>query len=382
MGTSLYVHVPFCVVKCGYCDFNSYVVEDPEAHDAFLAALDAELRAKAPPHHPVSVFVGGGTPSHLDEARLQRLFSILARHVDLAACAEVTMEANPESITTRKAAIAFAAGVRRISLGVQTFDADRLRFLDRAHSAERAEAAVAEVRAAGFENVSVDLIFGLPGQEPAAWQRDLERALALRPAHLSCYNLTFEPGTRLTRDLQRGLVARNDDDVDRELFLATRARLRAAGYEAYEISNFAGSGGACRHNDHYWLQGDYVGVGPGASSHRRGHRSTNLKALDPWVRAALGGTPTAATAEVLAPAQRAGEGVWLGIRRRDGVDLAGLERRIDFAVREMFAPIVDRQVRAGHVLREGDRIRLTDAGVLLADSIGADYLVAGTTSDA
>jgi oxygen-independent coproporphyrinogen-3 oxidase len=369
------VHVPFCVVKCGYCDFNSYVVDDRREHDRFLEALAAELRRKWRHGSPVSVFLGGGTPSLLDADRLGRLLTIVGEHVSLADCAEVTMEANPESFSVEKARIARAAGVSRLSIGVQTFHAHHLRFLDRAHDAERAEAAVAAARAGGFANVSIDLMFGIPGETLAEWQQDLERALRLGPDHLSCYNLTFEPGTRLFRDLQQGVTAPNEQEVDRAMFEHTRERLGAAGFEAYEISNFAGRGGRCRHNDHYWVQGDYVGVGPGASSHARGWRTTNLKALEPWADAALRGLPGTASAEVLRPWQRAGEALWLGIRRAGGVDVAALEARLELPVRSRLAPVLDRH--RGLVDFDGAVLRLVGEGLMFADRVGADLLAVG-----
>ncbi len=372
--------MPFCVVKCGYCDFNSYVNDDDAAHDRFLCALDAELTARWPRGSaPVSVFVGGGTPSLLSPRRLERLFSILAAHVPLATCAEVSMEANPESLTRDKAAIALAAGIRRLSMGVQTFHPHHLHFLDRAHSAERAEAAFGEARAAGFENLSIDLMFGIPHETRAEWASDLERALALRPDHLSCYNLTFEHGTRLRHRLELGDVQPNEQDDDRWMFLHTRERLAAAGFVAYEVSNFAGRGGPCVHNDHYWLQGDYVGVGPGASSHRAGVRATNLKTLDAWAEAALAGEPCAATAETLRPWQRASEAMWLGIRRTAGVDLDGIGARLSLPVADRFASVVRNHVRAGYVEFDGSALRLTGEGLLMADRVGGDYLAIGTT---
>jgi oxygen-independent coproporphyrinogen-3 oxidase len=376
-GTSLYVHVPFCVVKCGYCDFNSYVVEDRTVHDRFLDALGAELRREWRADRPVSVFIGGGTPSLLDPERLQRLFTLLGEHVDLAGCAEVTMEANPESLTHEKACIARSGGVNRLSMGVQSFHAHHLRFLDRAHSAERAEAAFAEARRAGFDNLSIDLMFGIPGETAAEWQSDLARALALQPDHLSCYNLTFEPGTRLHRDLQRGEVEPNEQEVDRDMFLGTREQLATAGFNAYEVSNFAGRGGPCRHNDHYWLQGDYAGIGPGASGHRAGVRSTNLKAVEAWADAVLAGLPCAASAETLRPAQRASEALWLGIRRTQGVDLERIGQRLELPVATMFGDIAAKHQEAGWVERTGSRLRLTPEGLMLADRVGGDYLAVG-----
>lgn len=381
-GTSLYVHVPFCVVKCGYCDFNSYVVEHVAAHDRFLDALDAELQRAWPRgERPVSVFFGGGTPSLLDDARLRRLFAVVDARVSLRDCAEVSMEANPESFTVEKARVAMEAGVRRFSIGVQSFHARHLSFLDRAHDAEAAERAFLAARAAGCENVSVDLMFGIPSETMDEWRQDLERALRLQPDHLSCYNLTFEPGTRLTRDQDQGKVDANPQELDREMFEHTRERLAAAGFDAYEVSNFAGRGGPCRHNDHYWLQGNYVGVGPGGCSHRDGVRTTNLKALEPWAKAALAGLPCAGSAETLRPLQRAAEAVWLGVRRRDGVDVDDVAARVGIDAWAAFAPIVERQRRDGLVERDGGRVRLSPAGLLLADRVGGDYLAAAVAGD-
>jgi len=373
-GTSLYVHVPFCVVKCGYCDFNSYVVEEEAAHDRFLAALRSEMQRRWPQGQPVSVFIGGGTPSLLSAGRLERLFAILSEQVDLFACAEVSMEANPESFTKEKAEVARAAGVRRVSIGMQSFHAHHLRYLDRAHDAEGAERALAAARAAGMDNVSLDLMFGIPGETFEEWQSDLERALRLGPDHLSCYNLTFEPGTRLHRDRQQGKTGPNAQELDRRMFEFTRERLDEAGYRAYEVSNFAGRGGPCRHNDHYWLQGNYVGVGPGASSHRDGVRVTNIKALEPWAEAALAGPTCTSSAETLRPAQRAAEALWLGVRRTSGVNVDVVSRRIGVDARELFEPVIARQEARQLVSYDGSTVRLVGEGLLLADQVGGDYL--------
>lgn len=377
-GTTLYVHVPFCVVKCGYCDFNSFADPSTDAHDRFLAALDAELalvRGGAALLTPPTVFVGGGTPTYLDPARFERLFAILARHVDLGAAVEVTIEANPESLTVEKARIARAAGVTRFSVGAQTFDAARLQFLDRAHDADGVRRAVAALREVGADNLSVDLMFGLPGQTPAEWRADLDAALALGPDHLSCYNLTPEPGTRLTRDIRQGRVTMNDPDVDLELFLLTRSVLGDAGFAAYEVSNFAGGGGPCRHNDHYWLQGDYEGVGPGAASHRQGRRATNLKPLHAWAEAVeRGDRPEGSDVEQLDAEQRAAEAIWLGLRRRDGVDLGQIEARTAFEATVMFDRAAQPWFEREWLRRDGDRLVMTAAGLPFADTIAESFL--------
>ena len=287
------------------------------------------------------------------------------------------MEANPESLTVERARAAWGGGVNRLSIGVQTFHAEQLRFLDRAHDADKAEAAVRAAREAGFENVSMDMMFGVPGETFEMWQQDLERALRNEPDHLSCYNLTFEAGTRLEHARQKGAVTPNDPDVDRAQFEWTRERLAAADFTAYEVSNFAGRGGPCRHNDHYWLQGDYVGVGPGASSHRRGVRSTNLKPLDTWARAALAGDPCGGEAETLRPLQRVAEALWLGIRRTDGVDLRAVERRVGVPVLPRSGAAIERNVAGGLVACDGQRLRLVGEGLLLADQVGGDFLAVG-----
>lgn len=376
MRTSLYIHVPFCVVKCGYCDFNSYEVQDRTALDSFLEALDHELRLAAVPSAPLSVFIGGGTPTYLDEARFAAFFEILGRHIDFGSIDEITMEANPESVTAAKAEIAAKAGVNRVSIGAQSFAPESLAFLDRAHSADETRAAVAAMRRAGFENLSLDLMFGLPGQSLVQWEADLQAALALRPDHLSCYNLTFEPGTRLERDRRRGTVQPNDGEVDRAMFLATRRVLAHAGFTAYEVSNFAGAGGPCMHNDHYWLQGNYVGVGPGAASHCDGVRTTNLKALHAWSEAVLEGKAPVGQAETLTAEQRAREAIWLGIRRTSGVDLSEVQDRLGEPVRDRYRAVIDTLAADGLVEWDDPHLSLTVEGLLWADTVGEKFLLA------
>ena len=373
-GSSVYVHVPFCKHKCGYCDFNSYELAGPETADRFLSALDGELGMRTLPSEPVSIFIGGGTPTHLDKGRFEALFEVLRRHLDLEACTEVTLEGNPESVSEAKAKIARQAGVNRVSLGAQSFRPANLRFLERVHDGAQTCDAVAAMRAAGFQNLSLDMIFGLPGQSPEDWQQDLHAALELSPDHLSCYQLTFEPGTKLTRDLRKGRVAKGDEEACREMFLATRETLADAGYVAYEVSNFAGRGGPCRHNGHYWLQGDYVGVGPGAASHRQGVRSTNLKALEAWAASIEAGLEPSGEAETLSPKQRAGEALWLGLRRRDGIDLLAIEERLGLALRQEFAAQLAEQSEAGLLILAGTQLRLSEAGLLHADAVAAKFL--------
>ena len=263
---SLYLHVPFCTVKCAYCDFNSYAGLEGLA-PAWERALVEELRRWAPAvsDRPVpTVFFGGGTPSLLTGESVARILNGVRDSYALQAEAEITLEANPESVQAERLAAYRAAGVNRVSVGVQSLDAKELHFLDRLHSAAQARAAVVLAQEAGFENVSADLIYGLPGQLMATWQRTLEGVLTWGVQHLSCYALTVEEGTPLASRVARGEVAEPDADMAAAMSEWTEQRLEAAGFGQYEISNYARPGFEARHNLVYWRQGEYVGVGPGA----------------------------------------------------------------------------------------------------------------------
>ena len=276
---SLYLHVPFCTVKCAYCDFNSYAgMED--AIPAWESALLEELRRWAPvvAGRPVpTVFIGGGTPSLLDGDAIARLLDAIRDGYELQPDAEITLEANPESVRLDRLRAYRAAGVNRLSMGVQSLDPDELRFLDRLHDADRARWAFDQARAAGFDNVNCDLIFGLPGQSLETWRRSLEGVAGWGPDHLSCYGLTVEDGTPLAQRVAAGTVTEADPDVVADISEWTEERLAALAYEQYEISNWSrshpeGPGRECRHNLVYWRQGDYVGVGPGAHGFVNGVR--------------------------------------------------------------------------------------------------------------
>ena len=262
----LYLHVPFCTVKCAYCDFNSYAGIDAQI-PAWEAALLDELRRWAPvlAGRPVpTLFFGGGTPSLLEGASVARILETVRDRYALAHDAEITLEANPESVRPQRLRAYRAAGVNRISIGAQSFHDDELRWLDRLHSAADVRAAVEAARGAGFQNLSLDLIFGLPGQPLARWAATLDSALGLAPDHLSCYGLTVEEGTPLAERVRRGEEQEADPDTVAEMAEFTEERLQRAGYHQYEISNYARPGRECRHNLVYWRHGEYVGVGPGA----------------------------------------------------------------------------------------------------------------------
>ncbi|MEM1356311.1 MAG: radical SAM family heme chaperone HemW [Planctomycetota bacterium] len=327
---ALYLHLPFCFHKCHYCDFYS-VVEAVSALDDgqrdFTDALIAEITCRskqAPPSHAglKTLFAGGGTPTYLRPALWQRLLRALTDTGWLGpGTAEFTVEANPETVTLELMQRLVAGGVNRVSIGAQSFDRDALKALERWHDPDSVPRAVRACRNAGITNLSLDLIFAIPGQTLEMLDRDLDALLALEPTHLSTYGLTYEPNTPLTAKLRVGQVQRAEEDLERQMYELVLTKLEAAGFEHYEISNWAKAGPTdhrCQHNLAYWHNRDWLGVGPSAASHVQGHRWRNAPNLTRYIQDAP--TPPIIDHEVLPPPARFGELLMLGLRLREGID--------------------------------------------------------------
>lgn len=363
----VYVHVPFCARRCTYCDF-AIAVRARVPVDEYLDALGAELRARHPEAWDApgdwvadTLYVGGGTPSRLGGEGGARLVELLRRVLTLAPGAEVTFEANPDDVTPDAVASWRDAGVNRLSLGGQTFDDAALQWMHRSHGAAQIERAVDVARAGGIENLSLDLIFALPDGVSRSWDRDLERALALEPSHLSLYGLTVESGTPLGRRHERGEVAEADEDRYATEFLRAHERLACAGYEHYEVSNFARDCRRSRHNSSYWSGVPYAGLGPSAHGFDGVTRRWNEASYAAWVaRAGAVGDPVAGSERLDADAVEA-ERVYLGLRTIDGL-----------ALRDGEAERVRSWVDAGWGAVDGDRLRLTPLGWLRLDALAAD----------
>jgi putative oxygen-independent coproporphyrinogen III oxidase len=372
----LYVHVPFCATRCGYCDFNTYTSDElgPGANrDEYAATAIAELRAAAAvlgPEPPTvsTVFVGGGTPTLLAAADLAGVLDAVRELFPVAPDVEVTTEANPESVTPESLARLRAAGFTRLSLGMQSAAEHVLAVLDRRHTPGRAVEAAREAREAGFEHVNLDLIYGTPGETDADWAASLDAVLAAPVDHVSAYALIVEEGTRLARRIRRGELPITDDDVLADRYVQADTTLRAQGYDWYEVSNWATSPDArCRHNELYWANGHWWGIGPGAHSHVGGVRWWNVKHPAAYADRLARGESPAAGREVLTDADQALETVMLGLRLRDGLPLerlsdAGRLRAADAVARGLLDP-------AAH---DGGRAVLTDRGRLLADAVVRD----------
>lgn len=375
---SLYIHVPFCTVKCAYCDFNSYAALEHLTGD-WLSALLRELELwseRAAGRQIETIFIGGGTPSLLEGEQIARLLDAAWRCFELAAGAEITLEANPESVSEARMRDYRSAGVNRVSMGVQSLDADELRFLDRLHSAARAEQALSEIRSAGFENVNLDLIYGLPKQRFETWRETLEQVVAWRPEHLSCYALTVEEDTPLAARVAAGAVVEADPDVVAEISTWTAERLAEAGYEHYETSNYALPGRECRHNLNYWRCGDYIGVGPGAHGCVDGRRYSVLRRPAAYIRKLAthapgpDGLPSPAIeqAEPITEQDALIDALTLGLRLREGVDESQLRQRHPDAFAAT-APAIAWALAASLLERRNGQLRLTPRGQAVANEV-------------
>ena len=358
---ALYVHWPFCVSKCPYCDFNSHVrpvVDQDEWRKALLGDLAHEARL-LPGRVLTSIFFGGGTPSLMDPGTVEAVIGAAGSHWLPAEDIEITLEANPNSVEASRFADLAAAGVNRLSLGLQSFDDDALRFLGRAHSALEGWRAL-EIAQKNFRRVSFDLIYALPGDSEERWSAMLAQALSLGTSHLSLYQLTIEPGTRFASMVSRHDFEPLDADAAAALYQLTDAMTSAAGMPGYEISNYARPGHQSRHNLTYWRYGDYAGVGPGAHGRRLGMRTVRHRKPENFLSAMGRNNHGIAEEAPLSPVEMADEKLVMGLRLAEGVDAATLD--VDWNR-------VERLEGSGHLTRDRTRIALTAKGRLLLDHI-------------
>ena len=369
---ALYIHWPFCVSKCPYCDFNSHVreaVDQAEWRDALLADLAHEA-ALLPGRTLGSIFFGGGTPSLMDPAAVAALIEAARRHWPAADDVEITLEANPNSAEAARFADLARAGVNRISLGVQSFDDASLAFLGRAHSADEGLRAIAAAQSA-VDRVSFDLIYALPGDDEARWAATLDRALAIGTEHLSLYQLTIEPGTRFAAMVGRREFDPLDAETAARLFEHTQERTAAAGLPPYEISNHARPRAESRHNLAYWRYGDYAGVGPGAHGRRLGQRTVRHKKPENFLAGVARNGHGLVEEERLLMSEAGQEALVMGLRLAEGINPAALARRFGLT-RVVDDRAADRLVGHGLLERRGEILATTPAGRLLLDSILAE----------
>ncbi|MEU4563718.1 radical SAM family heme chaperone HemW [Actinoplanes sp. NPDC023936] len=371
-GFAVYVHVPFCASRCGYCDFNTYTASElggGASRDEYAETVLSELSLAAKVVQPKmvdTVFVGGGTPTLLPADDLARILEGIDRTWGLASDAEVTTEANPESVDLSYLKTLRSAGFTRISLGMQSSAENVLRVLDRRHTAGRAPQAALEAREAGFEHVNLDLIYGTPGETPDDFEKSLKTVIEAGVDHVSAYALIVEDGTRMATRMRRGELPFPEDDVAADRYLAAEAALTAAGFEWYEVSNWAKKGGECRHNLLYWTGADWWGLGPGAHSHVGGVRWWNVKHPSAYAKRLAGGESPGLAREILTAEDRHMEDVMLRVRLRDGIPLDRVDAAA--AARALAGGLLDKDAHdRGHLV-------LTLKGRLLADAVIRDVI--------
>jgi len=356
--SGLYIHIPFCERKCDYCAFYSFS-RPWKNEENFFQGLEKEMKNLETDFFPTTIFIGGGTPNTVSTVQLKKMFGFIAESLELSNVNEFSFEMNPGIIDSGKLAALRAGRVNRLSIGVQSFDSDCLKTLGRIHSAEEAEGAFRLARTAGFENISLDLMFGVPGQTMEMLECDLNRALALKPQHISIYNLMVEVGTPLA-DLD---PVRLDEALEREMYDLIRARLADAGFGHYEISNFAKPGFECRHNLLYWNGGEYMGCGPAAHSHWKGTRWANVSDLDDY--SANG--PRREFEETIGPEAKARETLVMGLRLLKGADVPlGLWAKLETPLRRLEA--------AGLIVIEGRKVRLSEEALFVSDAVFAELV--------
>jgi oxygen-independent coproporphyrinogen-3 oxidase len=371
MARALYIHWPFCLAKCPYCDFNSHV-RDSVDHAAWEAALLADMRheaALAGGERLDSIFFGGGTPSLMPPDLVARLLTEAERLWGFAPGIEITLEGNPSSVEAANYVSLAAAGVNRASLGLQALDDQTLHFLGRLHNAGEGLKAV-ETAQRVFGRVSIDLIYARPGQTVAAWQAELAQAIALGTSHLSLYQLTIEPGTRFETLVRKGDFTPLDDDACADLFTLTREQTAAAGLPAYEISNHARPGEESRHNLTYWRYQDYVGIGPGAHGRRGGEATVRHKKPENWLAAVAANGHGMAESRQLDNREQAAEAMLMGLRLREGINLADMAARFGLAKHALLDPAkATFYLGQGLVWQDTDGVGVTEAGMPLLDAL-------------
>ena len=369
----LYVHIPFCSAICNYCNFNRGLF-DASLKARYVDALVAEIcGGVARPFQgrgaADTIYFGGGTPSLLEPEEVARVIAACGEAFDVSPDREVTLEANPESVTEERLGAYRAAGVNRLSFGIQSFRDEELKRLSRLHNADRARAAYAEARRAGFDNVSLDLMMWLPAQRVEQWLASIDAAIDLAPEHLSLYLLEVYPNAPLKDDMARAQWSQAPDEDAATMYLTAMERLDGAGYEQYEISNVSRPGRRSRHNMKYWIDGEWLGFGCGAHSTREGARWKNVSAPEDYIARVRAGESPACDIRRLPPDERLGDALFTGLRLTDGVSLDAIRSRYGVDVWHRYGAHLEPFVAEGCLIRDGERLRLTRRGMLLAHEV-------------
>ncbi len=365
----LYIHIPFCQSKCNYCDFYSVApATESEMYD-FISALEVELSHLPDSFSPASIYIGGGTPTHLSESLLARLMTVLRNQVDMANVAEFSVEANPGTLSKDSMNVLAKGGVSRISIGAQSFNDERLELLGRMHDSEAIVSAVNTVRNAGIENISLDIMFGIPASEAESVVADIDAAATLSPCHISAYCLSIVPGTRLHFLREQGELKMPDDDLVADQYYSIRDRLLEYGFRHYEISNFARPERECAHNLLYWTGGEYFGCGPSAHSHWNNVRYSNCTNLWEYNQALLSGKSAKQSSECLPRQKKARETLLMWLRLVDGVVVEEFKRATGYDPYELCGIELESMIADGLLVAQNGNIRLSENALFTSDAV-------------
>lgn len=373
----LYIHIPFCDAKCGYCDFYSVPVEKRDAKSLILS-LECELRQRLGtcPFEIKTVFLGGGTPTILPNRLLAGLLQAVQDAIPMGKVVEFTVEANPATIDDVKAGLLANGGVTRVSMGAQSFDAAELATLERRHCPDDIASSVETLRRHGIRRISLDLIFGIPGQTLDSWSTSLRRTIELDPDHVACYGLTYEPGTPLAELVRRGVVEPCGEHLEADLYLDAIDTLSGAGFEHYETSNFARPGCRCRHNLIYWRNGPYIGIGPSAAGYIDGRRYKNVSDVDEYIRLIDAQGHAEDESEIIDSPMLVTEMIMMQLRLIEGLSIAAFRERTGFDPVALFGDALDRLATLGLLTVSDTHIALTRRGRLVSDPVMADLAAA------
>ncbi|MBN2654503.1 MAG: radical SAM family heme chaperone HemW [Nitrospirae bacterium] len=365
MTGSLYIHIPFCLSKCNYCDFNSIPFKQQLA-DRYIHALITEIKNQSKDAPLINtVYIGGGTPTILDPSQIQKIIQKIRQNYNISDDAEISIEANPGTLDRTKLESFIISGINRISIGAQSFIDDELAFMGRRHTALIIDISVSYAREAGFTNISLDLIYGLPKQKVQQWKDNIAKAILLKPDHISTYELTVENGTPLAHDIINGKYTMPDEDDISEMYYCGIDALSAAGYIQYEISNFAKPGYECRHNINYWNRGEYIGVGSGAHSFCSGVRRSNTRDIKKYCELIETSSDAYEDQEIIDEKGALKEIIFLGLRKCEGIDLSVLPNEVSEKIKKAASDLV----RSSLVCFEDERMKLTQKGFILSSEV-------------
>ena len=370
---ALYIHIPFCISKCIYCDFNSIVIKS-QVVDEYLKAIENELQSTTGKYSFKTVYIGGGTPTVLNETQLSRLLSMIAEYVDVPNLNEYTIEVNPGTLNDEKTFILKNNHIDRISIGIQSFNDKYLKLLGRIHSANDAKDIFFNLREKGFGNINIDLIYGYPAQALNEWKMDLRECFKLDPEHISAYCLTYEQGTPIVEMTDCGTLKKLSEEEELKMYEFTNDFLCDKDYNHYEISNFAKQGKECRHNTVYWENREYIGVGAGAFSYVNGERYGNIKNVKEYISSVKSKKELICFSETLPQKKRASEILIMALRMTSGISRKEFTKRSGFDLSELFEKQLHNLTQAGLINYDDERVKLTRRGLSMADSVMMEFV--------